>query len=44
MKTRGTLFVVALLATATAISACRREAPEPMGLGAQVAPAQTVTK
>lgn len=44
MKTRGTLFVVALIATAVAISACRREAPEPLGLGAHVAPAQTVTQ
>ena len=33
MKVRGTLFLVALLATATAISACRKETPEPMGLG-----------
>lgn len=44
MKTRRTLFVVALLATAVAISACRREAPEPLGLGGPVAPAQTITK
>jgi len=35
MKVRGTLLVVALMATATAISACRYHAPEPMGLGAK---------
>lgn len=44
MKSRGTLFIIALLATATAISACRRETPEPLGLGGPVAPAQHVVK
>ncbi|MEL6871859.1 MAG: hypothetical protein AAFO62_03490 [Pseudomonadota bacterium] len=44
MKSRGTLFVIALIATATAITACRRETPEPMGLGAAPAPAQHVVQ
>lgn len=30
-----TTFIVALMAAAIATSACRREAPEPDGLGAQ---------
>lgn len=34
MGKRGTLFVVALLCTAAAVTACRRETPEPNGLGA----------
>lgn len=34
MGKRGTLFVVALLCTAAAVTACRREMPEPNGLGA----------
>lgn len=37
---RGTILVVAMLATAMAISACRREVPQPNGLGMKV-PAQT---
>lgn len=44
MKKQGTLFVIALLAVATAISACRRETPEPLGLGGPVAPAQHVAQ
>jgi hypothetical protein len=32
--TRGTLFVVAILAVAAVTTACRREVPHPMGLGA----------
>lgn len=34
MKVRGSIFVVALLTAAVAISACRREMPHPKGLGA----------
>jgi len=44
MKNRGTFVVIALLVTATAITACRRETPEPMGLGAPAAPAQVVVQ
>ncbi|MGF1649855.1 MAG: hypothetical protein ACFCUN_05340 [Hyphomicrobiaceae bacterium] len=43
MKNRGAFLVIALLVTATAITACRRETPEPKGLGGPV-PAQHVTR
>ena len=41
MGKRGTLFVVALLCTAAAVTACRREMPHPNGLGAADVPAPT---
>lgn len=44
MKTRGTFLVIALLATATAVSACRKETPEPLGLGGPKVPPATVTQ
>ena len=45
MGKRGTLFVVALLCTAAAVTACRREMPEPHGLGAaDVTPQAVVVK
>ncbi len=44
MGKRGTLFVVALLCTAAAITACRREMPHPNGLGASDVPAPAVVK
>ena len=39
MAKKSTLLIVALLCTAAAITACRREVPEPMGLGAASVPA-----
>ena len=42
MGKRGTLFVVALLCTAAAVTACRREMPHPNGLGASDVPAPAV--
>ena len=45
MGKRGTLFVVALLCTAAAVTACRREMPQPNGLGASdVAPPAVAVK
>ncbi|MEO1718733.1 MAG: hypothetical protein AAFR23_00720 [Pseudomonadota bacterium] len=44
MKRTSTLGVIALIIAATAITACRRETPEPMGLGAPTAPAQVVVQ
>ena len=45
MTKTGTIFVIALLTTAVAISACRREMPHPNGLGASDVPApQKVVK
>ncbi|MGI9521908.1 MAG: hypothetical protein ACR2PG_09705 [Hyphomicrobiaceae bacterium] len=44
MGKRGTLFVVALLCTAAAVTACRREVPHPNGLGASDVPAPVVVK
>jgi len=45
MVNKRTLLVVALLCTAAAITACRREVPEPNGLGASdIAAAQKVIR
>ena len=39
MARKGTFVIVALLCTAAAITACRREVPHPNGLGASDVPA-----
>jgi len=45
MTKTGTFFVIALITTAVAVSACRRELPHPNGLGAgDIATQQTVVK
>ncbi|MCB1511954.1 MAG: hypothetical protein KDJ36_13720 [Hyphomicrobiaceae bacterium] len=45
MAKMSTLAIVALLCTAAAITACRREVPQPNGLGASDVPApQKVVK
>ena len=41
---RGTLLVIAVVAIAAATTACRREVPHPMGLGAGDIATQQVVK